>query len=318
MAIKSGIRELLWMISGAIVLLVVLIIVWHFQSDQSPAEQLAFKADRVNLVASMRLGLVSASEAEKSAVMAITDKESQTFADQTRAATEQILSEQNELQELLNTGGTQNEKDLLNQFSVLFSEFRLIDSNLLDLAVRNTNLKASSLTFGPAAVALKEMDSALDNIIAKSNISSELNNVLLYSMGAQNAALRIQTMLPQHITEKSEIKMDSLEALIDKEDNKVNMYLDKLSKLKLVLNNPEVAEAVSGYSRYSKIRDSVITLSRENTNVISLSISLGEKRKVSLLCQDKLSDLQQTIMEEPIQGANNGNISNPRSLEGEK
>jgi len=63
--------------------------------------------------------------------------------------------------ELLATGGTQGEKDLLAQFATAFAEFQRIDKDLLALAVKNTNLKAYNLAFGPAATRLKEMDTAL-------------------------------------------------------------------------------------------------------------------------------------------------------------
>ena len=66
MTIKPGIKEFLWMATGAVILLVVMLVVLHFQTKQSPAEQLAFKAKRMDLVARMRLTLASASEAEKS------------------------------------------------------------------------------------------------------------------------------------------------------------------------------------------------------------------------------------------------------------
>ena len=157
MTIKPGIKEFLWMVTGAIILLVVILVVLHFRAGQNPAEQLVFKAKRVDLVARMRLTLTSASEAEKSAVLAVTDQDSQTFADQARAATAEVEHERKELWELLATGGTQSEKDLLVKFSKTFTDLKHIDDDLLALAVKNTNLKAYSLAFGPAADALKEM-----------------------------------------------------------------------------------------------------------------------------------------------------------------
>jgi hypothetical protein len=53
--IKPSIQNFLWMATGAVMLLVVMLVVLHFQTGQSPAEQLAFKAKRVDLVARMRL-----------------------------------------------------------------------------------------------------------------------------------------------------------------------------------------------------------------------------------------------------------------------
>ena len=201
MTIKPGIKEFLWMVTGAVIFLLGTLAVMHFQTKQNPADQLVFKAKRVDLVARMRLTLTSASEAEKSAVLAVTDQDSQTFADQARAATAEVERERKELEALLAAGGTKNEKDLLAQFSKAFTDLQHIDNDLLGLAVKNTNIKAYSLAFGPAADALKEMDTALSGLVVKSAGSPEAENVALFAFGAQTAALRIQTLLAPHIAE---------------------------------------------------------------------------------------------------------------------
>src|SRR5580704_1586202 len=161
------------MASGAAVLLVVMLVVLHFQRGQSPAEQLAFKAKRIDAVERMRLALASASEAEKSAVMAITDEDSQKYADQARAASAEVEQGRNELGQLLDAGGTQREKDLLGQFSKVFADFQHVDSDLLALAVKNTNIKAYSLAFGPAAEAIAAMNAALSRLVTKSAASPD-------------------------------------------------------------------------------------------------------------------------------------------------
>jgi hypothetical protein len=316
--IKPGIKEFLWMATGAVILLLVMLVVLHFHTEQNPAEQLALKAKRVDLVAQMRLALTTASEAEKSAVLAVTDQDSQTFADQARAATAEVERVSKELGELLAAGGTQSERDLLAQFSKVFTDFQRIDNELLGLAVKNTNIKAYSLAFGPAADALKEMDTALSRLVAKFANSPEAKNVALLAFGAQTAALRIQTLLAPHIAEESAKKMDELEALMTKEDHQVRKDLDGLTILQKLRGDPDLKTAVSDYTRFSEIRRRILAFSRENTNVRSLAISLGQKRKVLFLCQEVLSALQQTILEEPIAGVNYGAMSNPRSLQIEK
>ena len=87
MTMKPGLRDFFWMAVGAAAFLALILFVFRFRPLQSSAEQLAFKARRVELVEQMRLSVASASEAEKSAVMAITDEDSQTYADQARTAT---------------------------------------------------------------------------------------------------------------------------------------------------------------------------------------------------------------------------------------
>src|ERR1700683_4554305 len=145
MKIKPGINDLLWMAAGAAVLLICVLVVLRLHGDQDPAAQVAFKARRVDLVERMQLDLAPASEAEKSPALAVTDEDSQTFADQARATSAKVVQESRELGELVTSGGAQGEKELLAQFTTAFTEFQRIDDDLLVLAVKNTNVKAYGL-----------------------------------------------------------------------------------------------------------------------------------------------------------------------------
>jgi hypothetical protein len=295
MRIRIGLKEASWMLPGAALMFLLTLAVAHFQKEQNPEEQLAFKTRRVDLVNRMRIGLASASDAEKSAVMAITDRDSKTFADQARADTADVERERQELERLLKTGGTQNEKDLFVQFSQAFKEFQRIDNDLLDLAVRNTNLRAYSLTFGPGADAVREMNGALSRIVAANTGSPEAKNIMLLAFGAETAALRIQTLLAPHIAEESDEKMDRMEASMAREDEQVRSALNGLKAQLLLSSNADLAHAISSYTAFSKLRAQILALSRENTNVRSLTISLSQKRKVILMCEDALNALSATM-----------------------
>ena len=314
MMIKAGLREFLWMIAGAVIFLAVSLLVIHFQPKQSPAEQLAFRAERLDLVSQIRLNLTSASEAEKRAVMAITDQDSKNFADQSRLATLEVDRERKKLLDLLTAGGTRKEKNIIAQFSKDFTELQNIDNVLLALAIKNTNIKAYSLAFGPAADALKEMDNNLSKLVEKSAGSSEAENIALLSFGAQTAALRIQALLAPHIAEESDRKMDVMEALMSGEDKKVRKNLADLKLLPRFQGDSDLEKALADYNQFSEVRAHILALSRENTNVRSLSMSLGQKRNVFLICQDALSSLQQAIQEEPLAGSNYEGPLNPRPV----
>jgi hypothetical protein len=312
MKIKPRISDVLWMMAGAAGLSIFMLVMVHFQKDRDPAGQLAFKARRADLVGGMQLDLALASEAEKSAVLAITDRDSQTFADQARAASGKVERERLELADLLTAGGTQGEKELLAQFTAAFAEFQRVDNDLLALAVKNTNIKAYSLAFGPAATALKEMIAALDRLVTANADSPEARTMMPLAFGAQVSALRIQTLLPPHIAEESDERMDELEALMAKEDTQVRKSLDGLAAIPKFSRDPELAAATARYAEFSNIRTQILPLSRENTNVRSLSISLNQKRKVMLVCQAALSALQEAILAEPIAGTTYGTPVRPR------
>jgi hypothetical protein len=290
------------MAAGAAVLLLFIALVLLFGKPQSPDAQLALKAQRVDLVDRMQLGLASASEAEKSAVLAITDRESQAFADQARAHTADVERERRELVELLNQAGTPEERDLLAEFSQRFTEFQRTDDELLSLAVKNSNLKAYALTFGAAADALDEMRAALSRLVSANADSRDAKQVMSLAFGAEVDALRIQTLLPPHIAEASDPRMDELEALMTREDEQVRSDLEGLRAIPKLRGDADLALAASRYARFREIKERIVALSRENTNVRSLSISLNQKRKVMLACHDVLSSLQEAIRKEPIEG----------------
>jgi len=137
-------EHLRWLIGGMVFLVLLLAVVFHFHRDTSLSQALSRKAARLEIAAHMQLGLASASEAEKSAVLAITDETSKTYADQSRAASAGIERDQKALGALIEDSGTSHEKELLDQFSKAFLGFQRVDKEVLDLAVRNTNLKAGS------------------------------------------------------------------------------------------------------------------------------------------------------------------------------
>jgi hypothetical protein len=262
----------------------------------------------------MRSALAVASDAETSAVLALADQASQTYADQARAATAEVERGRSELGELLKAGGSQEEKDLLDQFSGAFIEFQRIDAELLPLAVRNSNLKAFGLAFGPAAEALEEMATAVSRLATKSATWPDARNVALLAFGAQTAALRIQALLAPHIAEESDKKMDELEAVMAKENQQVHDDLDRLAAIQKLGADADLETASSSYARFSKIRTQILSLSRENTNVRSVAISLGQKRKATLFCRGALDTLHQAIVAEPVAGMDYGRFGRPVKL----
>ena len=300
MKLKPGIKDVAWMAVGAGLLLAVVLAVSYFHTDQSQDAQRAIKSQRAAVVERMRAALAWAAEAEKSAVLAVTDQDSQTFADQARAATAEVERERGEVEALLKVGGTSSERDALARFDTVFEQFQRVDGELLDLAVKNTNLKAWALTFGAANDALTDMDSALARLIAKTSGFADPSRALLPATDARAAAWRIQALLAPHIAADSDARMDELEASMAAHDGEIAKDLAALGALPELREDRDLLAAVENYTRFGEVRTKVLALSRENTNVRSVSISLDQKRKVMLLCQSALSDLQRAIQDEPI------------------
>jgi hypothetical protein len=243
--------------------------------------------------------------------MAVTDQDSQAFADQARVATAEVERLRTTLGESLAPTTGQKEKELLARFSACFADYQRIDRDLLALAVKNTNIKAFAMAFGPAAQAAQETDSALARFLAKHAVSPQ--KMLLLAAGAQAAVLRLETRLAPHIAEQSDQKMDELEALMAKDDREVRAAFDNLAAQPDLRPDSDLATARVSYARLNQVRAQILALSRENTNVRSLAISLDQKRKTMLMCQDALYALQQEIAGEPTPVT----PANPRRLRSE-
>jgi hypothetical protein len=298
---REGSRDLFWIAGGTVVLVVLALLMWHYHREGGIAAEAAFKATRLEVVGRMRAALLSASEAEKSAVLATTDRESESFADQSRAASAVAEQRRDELAKLLETGGTATERDLLSEFSQALAECEQIDRELLELSVKNTNLKAYGLDFGPAAEALANMDRALSRTLsdAAGSTRPEARKIMLLAAGAQSGVWRIQALVPPHIFEENDAKMDQLEARMADEDRNVRSDLAGLAVL-LGPGDAGLEAATAEYARFTELKTTILELSRQNTNVKSLVISLNEKRTAMQLCENALAALEQAIRSEPL------------------
>jgi hypothetical protein len=312
MKLKPSAADLLWIAVGTAVLALLLLATWVFRDDASPARQLAFKAERIDRVRRTQLAIASASEAEKSAVLATTDEDSRTYADQARAATAEAERERLELGGILATDGTPQERELLARFSEAFANLRRIDDDVLRLAVLNTNLKAYALAFGPAADAVSEVDASLAREAARHVGTPEAADVTALAFGARLGILRIQGLLAPHIAEESDAGMDRMEAAMAAEEQQVRKDLDGLAALPATKGDADVAVAAAAFARYGELKVRILALSRQNTNVRSLALSLDQKRKAMTVCLDALDALQQAFQAEPIRGVTYGQPVHPR------
>jgi hypothetical protein len=151
------------------------------------------------------------------------------------------------------------------------------------------------------------MDAALSRVIERSAKAPE---ALQLAAGAQAGALRIQASLAPHIAEESNDKMDQLEAQMAAEDRNVSSDLKRLAAVVPPTERRDVEVATASYSRFNELRAQILKLSRENTNVRSISMSLTDERASMLFCQERLAALEAAIAEEPAPGP--GRPARPR------
>jgi len=308
---KPAARDLLWLATGALLFGAVVASFTLAYDDRPAAEVLAARAAKLELVDGMRADLATASDDAQGAVIAVDEQESQALAAAARRATDALESRRKELSERLGADGREPERQRLADFSQAFDAFRSLDEELLDLAVQHTNLKAYALLYGPSARALDAFDEALAGLDPAEGSARDARVVQL-ALGAQVAALRIQSLLAPHVAEESDPRMDEMEARMDELGREVQRDLEALRAVPALAGSDGLRAADEAWAQFAEIKGQVMALSRENTNVRSLAISLDRKRKLVSACAEALDALRLAIAEEPVPGVTHGPAPRPR------
>ncbi len=306
---RSGFHPIFFTGLGVCLALALFLGVIWFRQGGPQDREFAAKVEMLRLATQMRLTLTSASETAIRAVLVSTDQAS-VFAEQVRTAENEVENDRQQLAQLLLEHGESAEKALFAQFTQAFDAYRQVDVTLLGLAVQNTNVKAFTLAFGPASKAFDQMTSALNRLVSANAGGPVATEVSLAAIEAQTHALKIQTLLAPHIAEAEDAKMDQLEAAMSEEDAKVRLSFERLSGLGGLKERAVLEEAQKAYAGFSAVKSDILALSRENTNVRSMSMSLDQKRKVSAACEEALDALRQHLH----QALTRDSVVNPRRL----
>jgi hypothetical protein len=247
------------------------------------------------VLSEMKVNLLKSVEAEKSAVLADTDEASQSFADQSLLATAAANEGLRKLDLLIEEGGISDEKKLLGEFDRCWAEFRKIDKVLLDLAVQNTNIKAVKLSYTEGGEAMSRFEQALTDLIEASLSSAAESQIVELALKGLSAGHKIHYLQAPHIVASSDEKMDELEADMRRADEQVRSSLNALDLLVGEEGRASLMAAQKAYAEFVKVNAQVIDLSRKNTNIMSMELSLGKKRKVTAQCQEILGALQEAV-----------------------
>ncbi len=249
----------------------------------------------VEIVSRMRINLLKSTDLEKGAVMAITDEESRALAEESHKSADAVERDYHELKGLIDAAKIDKEMKLLKEFSDSWSNIRVIDRELLSLAVENTNIKAANLSYTAAAQAIANFERHLSELMDIPASDGERAQITKLAYQAATAAFMIYSLEAPHINEAQDKKMDELENLMGMNETKVRNALATLSRLtdqhgKIIFN-----DALLAFSKFMEVHKEVVRLSRMNTNIKSLQLSLGRKRKVAAQCEEILNSLQDTV-----------------------
>jgi methyl-accepting chemotaxis protein len=242
------------------------------------------------LISTIRQKLLESVEAEKIAVLARTDEESQAAALDARNEAAAVNTVRSELRQLVVADGRRGEIEKLDAFDTTWTELEHIDERLLALAVANTNLKATRLLSREGAATL---DRFVDGLTAlqRSVTDPELIRTLAQ---AAVAAQRSQALLFVHIPAADDTEMTHLEERMHDLSTEVERCLSSARENGQV--GPEaLASTAQAWSEYQRLAADVVRLSRQNTNVLSFDVSIHEKRQATKDCLSALSALSAAV-----------------------
>ena len=243
-------------------------------------------------LAQIRINLLQAEDMEKNAVMAHTDLESLQFANQSRSASALVEEQRMKLAALIEAIPMDDERKLMDEFSRCWKEFGALDQVILQLAVENTNLKAASLSREKGAEAMLRFEQAIHDFFTPS-LAPDDRQVASLAHQALIAALKLYNLHAVHIAEESDEAMDRFEQRMQSEAREVSQRLDALEAATGAAGRETVLRAKTAFADFTAVTDQVVALSRKNSNIKSLQLSLGRKRNVAAQCDEILAKLQE-------------------------
>jgi hypothetical protein len=255
---------------------------------------LAQQVEARRLASNLRVQFSKAAEASNRAVMADTDEASSAAAREAAQASQAVERDVEALQRILQALPYRDEIRLLDTFKARFAEYRALDADILPLAVENTNIKAQRLSFGPARDAANTFRHALE-AAARPVSSKDTCCIDALVAKATAAVLEVLVIQARHIAESDEAAMSRMEVEMAASDAAGRKALEALKALLPPAAGPQLAAAAAALDRFKAINAELVTLSRRNSNVRSLALSLGRKRTVTAECDDNLEALEEAL-----------------------
>jgi hypothetical protein len=246
------------------------------------------------LTADLLLQFTRGADAANRAVMADTDEKSLAFAREAEQATQAVQKDIDTLGPILKELNYAEETRLLGAFGSRFAEYRTLDRRILDLAVENSNLKAQRLSFGPAQEAA---DAFRDSLAAVTSSVPAGDRWRVEALVATAVATvrEIQVLQAPHIADADEAVMTRMEKRMATSEMAARKALETLTNLVQPSSRPRLAAASAALDRFMDLNAQIIALSRRNTNVRSLALSLDQKRTLTVSCEDSLRSLHDAL-----------------------
>lgn len=246
--------------------------------------------DKQRLIAALRVDLLAAVDAEKSALLSSDPAEAKAFLGRAREAMAACGKSLSSLKSLVDQGSVPGEKDALGTVAADFEGIGAVDATLAELVGRNTNLRATVLSQTEAALAVARLQQALTPTIEGPSCPAAREALRVVTAG-----LSILSLHPQHIGESTAAGMDMLEAAMDRQNKRAEAGLERLSGLLPPDGAAVLLQAQTAYADFWRVTQEVLRLSRQNTNIEAAALAMGQKRLVTAKALADLTVLETVV-----------------------
>ena len=261
---------------------------------RNPQTVLAQLIDARRLASELHVRFTQAAEASNRAVMADTDEAAAAASEEARRARQVVERDVQQLQAILESLGYREDLRYLDHFSSRFAEYRRLDDEILPLAAENTNVKAQRLSFGPAREAVDAFRSSIDAAV-RTGATKDTCRAEAVAARAQMDVLEIQIAHAPHIAEAEDAAMTRMEGQMMASAADARKALDELRAMVSSQAAPQLDAAAAALGRFMSVHKEIVTLSRRNSDVRSLALSLGRKRTVTADCEAQLQALEEVL-----------------------
>ena len=253
------------------------------------------------LAADLLVQFTKVVESGDRAVMADTDEASIASSRETEQTTQLVQRDADALKPVLAGLGYSQEARLLEDFQQRFSEFRALDTTILGLAVENTNLKAQRLSFGSAQQAADALSEALDSLAR--TVPAEAHwRVAALTATAAAAVREIQVLQAPHIAEADDAAMARIEERMKTSEAAARAALQAMAGVLSSESGSRLTAATAALDQFMTVNAEIVRLSRRNSNVRSLALSMGQKRTLTARCEETLRSLQDALAQRSLEG----------------
>jgi hypothetical protein len=246
------------------------------------------------LSADLLVQFTKAADASNLAVMADTDAASIRYAEDAHQRTAAARKDVDALRPILEQRKFSEELGLLDEFQKRFDEYQVVDRNVLALAIENTNLKAQRLSFTEADEAVDALAAALAGL-EPANDSKEAWRARALAAAVVANARQIQALQAPHIAEPDDAAMTRIESEMTTAEANARRDLSSLATQAGPGSKSRIGDANAALDRLLKVNRQIINLSRRNTNVRSLALSLTQKPALAAACEERLQALQTAL-----------------------